>query len=133
MILLDTHVLVWLDTGSKRLGTKCRERIEEAYREGEVAVSAISFWEVAMQESRGRIALSMPTGSWRRDLLASGVREIPVDGEVGIAAATIEDFHGDPADRILAATAILHQTELVTADRKILAWPGALDRFDATR
>jgi PIN domain nuclease of toxin-antitoxin system len=132
VILLDTHVLVWLDTGSERLGATCRGRIDRAYREGEVAVSGISFWEAAMQASRGRIELSMPTSAWRRDLLAAGVREIPVDGEIGIAAATLENFHGDPADRILAATAILHRTELITADRKILAWPGALERFDAT-
>lgn len=98
-----------------------------------MAVSGISFWETAMQVSRGRIELSMPPSVWRHDLLAAGVREIPVDGEIGIAAATLEDFHGDPADRILAATAILHRTELVTADGKILAWPGALDRFDASK
>lgn len=133
LILLDTHVLVWLDSGDGRLGKACRARIEEAHGEGEVAVSAISFWEVAMQVDRGRIELGVPVNSWRSDLLGAGLREVPVDGEIGIAAATLDRFHGDPADRILAATAMFHQAELATADGKILAWPGSLNRVDARR
>lgn len=133
MILLDTHVLVWLDTGSDRLGARCRERIETAHRDAEVAVSAFSFWEAAMQVERGRIELSLPSARWRQDLRAAGLREIPVDGEVGILAATLDGFHGDPADRILVATAILHRAELVTADRAILAWDGHVERVDARR
>lgn len=133
MILLDTHVLVWLDTGSDRLGQSARERIDEAQTEGEVCVSSISFWEVAMQVHRGRVELSMSPDAWRRDLLSSGVREIPLEGDVGIAAATLEGFHGDPADRILVATAIHHGPELVTADRQILDWQGTVRRHDARK
>jgi PIN domain nuclease of toxin-antitoxin system len=131
LILLDTHVLVWLDTASDRLGSGCRAHIEQAHGEGEVAVSAISLWEVAMQVDRGRLELAVPLGTWRQDLLSAGVREIPVDGEVGILAATLAGFHGDLADRILTATAILLQAELASADRQILAWPGTLERIDA--
>ena len=56
--------------------------------------------------------------------------EIPVEGEIGIRASTLTDFHADPANRIIVATA--HQGHrLVTADERILGWPGSLNRLDA--
>ena len=86
-----------------------------------------------MQVDRGRIELSLSPEAWRRDLLSYGVREMPLDGDVGIAAARLEGFHGDPADRILVATAIRNGAELVTADGQILGWQGALPRRDARK
>lgn len=86
-----------------------------------------------MQVDRGRIELSLSPEAWRLDLLSSGVREIPLEGDVGIAAARLEGFHGDPADRILVATAIRHGAELVTADGQILAWQGVVRRQDARK
>lgn len=133
MILLDTHTLIWLDSGDKKLGAQTRRRIDNALQEEELAVSAISFWEVAMLVDRGRIELSLPTLLWRRDLLSAGLVEIPVSGEIGIAAATLESFHGDPADRVITATAILREAQLFTADDKILRWSGQVERHDARR
>ena len=69
-------------------------------------------------------------GSWRRELLGQGLIEIPVDGDIGIRANTLSDFHADPADRIIVATA-LYGHRLVTADERILAWGGSLARLDA--
>jgi len=133
VILLDTHTLIWLDSGDKKLGAQTRRRIDNALQEEELAVSAISFWEVAMLVDRGRIELSLPTLLWRRDLLSAGLVEIPVSGEIGIAAATLESFHGDPADRVITATAILREAQLFTADDKILRWSGQVERHDARR
>jgi PIN domain nuclease of toxin-antitoxin system len=59
------------------------------------------------------------------------VREWPLTGEVGIAAATLLDFHPDPADRFITATALLYGATLVTADDRILTWSGTLRRHDA--
>lgn len=133
MILLDTHVLLWLDSADRRLGAAARVAIEEAHRDGELAVSAISFWEAAMQVEKGRVALEIPAAAWRQDLLEAGLREIPVDGEIGIAAATLAGFHGDPADRLITATALVQGSLLLTADQKMLDWSGDVNRLDARR
>lgn len=133
MILLDTHVLLWLDSADRRLGAAAREAIEEAHRDGELAVSAISFWEAAMQVEKGRVELEIPADAWRQDLLGAGLREIPVDGEIGIAAATLAGFHGDPADRLITATALVQGSLLLTADQKMLDWIGDVNRQDARR
>ncbi len=68
---------------------------------------------------------------WRRDQLGQGVVEIPMDGEIGFRAATLPDFHADLPDRLIVATA-LEGHRLVTADRRILDWPGQVSRLDAT-
>lgn len=106
--------------------------IDRALQSNEVAVSAISFWELEMLQRKKRIEIDYEVGLWRRLLLHEGLIEIPVDGEVAIRAASLTGFHNDPADRFVVATAMAgHQ--LVTADRRILDWPGTLSRLDASR
>lgn len=133
LILLDTHVLVWMDQGDAAIGRRARQRIQRAYEDGELAVSAISFWEVAMLVEKGRIAMERSVLAWRRDLLEAGLVEHPIDGAVGVHAASLEDLHGDPADRIIAATAAASGATLVTADRRLLDWSSRLRRLDAQR
>ena len=93
-------------------------------------MSAISFWEMGMLQAKGRIIYPEDVGVWRREQLRQGLIEIPVDGEIGIRANTLADFHADPADRLIVATA-LQGHDLVTADERILNWPGPLQRQDA--
>ena len=131
VILLDTHVLVWLDEASPRLGTTTIEQIDSAFQSGEVTISAISFWEVSMLVRKGRIRLDMDLAIWRSDFLEQGLIEIPVTGEIGIRAAGFEDFHGDPADRLIAATALLCSATLLTADKRLLSNQLAISRLDA--
>ena len=131
MILLDTHSLVWLVEGDPELGERTRALIGERGRKDSVGVSAISFWEVAMLEVKGRLRLTQPPLGWRSRILEAGIVEVPVTGEVGIAAAQLQGFRGDPADRIVVATATLQRAVLVTADQSILGWPGPLSRHDA--
>lgn len=131
LILLDTHVLLWLDRDDPSLGSVADEMAEKALASGTLATSAITFWEIALLLTKGRLALTKPLHRWRHDLLASGLVECPVDGEIGIAAPRLRNLHGDPADRIILATASHHRATLVTADQRLLAWPGALDRHDA--
>lgn len=131
VILLDTHVLVWLDEASPRLGTTTIEKIDNAFQSGEVTISAISFWEVSMLVRKGRIRLDMDLAIWRSDFLEQGLIEIPVTGEIGIRAAGFENFHGDPADRLIAATALQCSATLLTADERLLSSHLAISRLDA--
>ena len=131
-MLLDTHVLLWFRAGSPRLGELAREAVESAWAADDVAASAISFWELGMLAERGRIDLPGGAATWRRLALRQGLTEIPVDGEIGARGAALAGLRGDPADRIIVATA-LEGHRLVTGDRRILDWPGPLPRLDATR
>ncbi|MCY4631908.1 MAG: type II toxin-antitoxin system VapC family toxin [bacterium] len=132
MIVLDTHVLLWLRSGSERLGGAARSEIERAWQAGEVCVSAISFWEVALLKVKGRLEFPEEVALWRREQLEQGVIELAVDGEIGIRAASLPDVVADPADRLIVATALGGHV-LVTADRRLVDWPGPLRRLDAAR
>jgi PIN domain nuclease of toxin-antitoxin system len=131
VILLDTHVLVWVDQDAPALGAKARRSIRKAAGDGEVAVSAISFWEVAMLCAKGRMRLHLPLAQWRRDLLDAGLAELPLEGDIAIAAVALADLHPDPADRLITAAAQRAGATLLTADQRLLDWPGRLKRRDA--
>ena len=130
MILLDTQALIWLLFDDRRLGVQARGAIDDAWKAGEAAVSAISFWEMSMLHEKRRLDLLVDVGALRTNLLAEGLLEVPMNGAVGIRAAGLSALPRDPADRIVVATA-LEGYRLVTADRGILEWSGALDRMDA--
>ncbi|MYC30451.1 MAG: type II toxin-antitoxin system VapC family toxin, partial [Chloroflexi bacterium] len=119
MILLDTHVLIWSRQSNSPLGPQCLQLIEESLSDGNLAVSAFSFWEVAMLKDKGRLEVARDIFSWRSSLLEDGLFEIPVDGQIGIRANTLPNFHPDPAARIIVATA-LDGPQLLTADELIL-------------
>ena len=131
MILLDTHVLIYLLFDPDRLGSQTHQIVETEWPPGNVAVSAITFWEVAMLHDKGRLSLLRDIEDWRASLLNDGLNEIPVDGAIGIKANTLTSFHADPADRLIVATA-MQGHQLVTEDRLILEWPGPLHRLRAT-
>ena len=131
MKLLDTHILLWQEQGDRRLGPQARRVVARALEEGKAAVSAISFWEIGMRIQKGQLALRFDLDVWRRDLLEQGVYEIPVNGLIAARAGLLPNLHGDPADRLIVATA-LEGHQLITADERMLAWPGNLDRVRAT-
>ena len=123
--------MLWLRGGEARLGPRARREIDRAWQSGQVGISAISFWEIAMLKDRGRIRFPEDVGLWRREQLEQGVFEIAVDGAIGIRAISLADFYTDPADRLIVATA-LEGHRLVTADERILGWTGRLSRLRAT-
>ena len=94
--------------------------------------SAISIWEIGMLQQKGRIGNDMTASQWHERLLAEGFNEISVDGTIAARAGHLPDMHGDPADRIVVATA-LEGHLLITSDGPILDWLHELDRFDARR
>ncbi len=132
MILMDTHVLIWLRIGDSKLGARARSLALQAWRDNDAAVSAITFWELAMLQSKSNITLPTDVGTFRDQQLDGGLNELPIDGDVAVRAGLLPDLHGDPADRIIVATALAGHS-LVTSDRRILDWSGPLDRIDARR
>jgi len=131
MLLLDTHALIWLDEGNTRLGKIALQTIVESLSTGQLGVSTISFWEVAMLIEKQRLAMQTELDVWRSDLLQTGLLEIPLQGTTAIRAGQLQLFHGDPADRIIVATAIENGATLMTADEKILSWNALHQKIDA--
>ena len=133
MLILDTHALIWLVEGSKPLGRRAARLADDARAREQLAVAAISFWETAMLARAQRITLDLPPGEWRLRVIGLGVQEIPLTGDVAIAAAMLPDFHADPADRLIVASAQAMDAGLITADDRILRWRGPLVRHDARK
>ena len=131
MILLDTHVLIWVDTGDRRLGRKARDLIESNWTAGNVGVSALTFWEVGLLYERGRYRPALPLSEWRKKWLLSGLAELPLDGAIATRALDLNGLSPDPADRFIAATAIVNEATLLTADTLMLDWQHPLVRHDA--
>ena len=135
MILLDTHVLLWLTEDSKKLGAKARGRIEADA--GDVHLSAMSFWEIAMLVDKQRIVLSMPLAQWSERLLGLGkFRVVSVDAAIARDAGALPgDIHGDPSDRMIIATARSLGCPVLTVDGPILAYAakGHVEALDAAR
>ena len=130
MLIVDTHALLWSRRRPCPMGPGSMEEIDAAWQADNLAVSAFTFWEVAMLRAKDRLDSPADVATWRRELLGQGLIEIPMDGDIGIRANALADFHADPADRIIVATS-MRGHHLVTADERILSWAGSLDRLDA--
>ena len=115
-ILLDTHVVHWWSAEPKRVSAPARKALEGA---DELVVAAISWYELAWLARHERIAVSIPIRSWLQGLAAQ-LRTIGVTPAIADTAVALpSSFPGDPADRLIYATAIEHGLGLVTKDRAI--------------
>lgn len=122
MIVLDTHVLIWWVNGDKKLSSAARKAIKSSLSKGEdILISSISAWEIAMLVKRGRLTLTMEVSEWLAVTTAiDGLRYVPIDNEIAVHSVTLPDeFHPDPADRMIVALARHNNAPLVTADKKI--------------
>jgi len=118
VIVLDTHVWLWWQTAEEKLSGLALSEIEAADR---IGVCTISCYEVARAAARGRIALDRNVSAWiSRALTADRVEALDLTDRVAADAGVLgPEFPGDPVDRIIYATTVVHGTRLVTRDRKL--------------
>jgi PIN domain nuclease of toxin-antitoxin system len=134
VILTDTHPLIWFTLGERSLGERACRTISQAIEEKTLLLSAISLWETSMLVRKKRIGFEVPLQKWVGTILDNGVQLVGVSEQVAVDAGQLPDaVPGDPADRIIVATAQALNYPLVTADRKILAYAAAghLQAIDA--
>ena len=120
-VLLDTHVWVWWLTPSSPLPDADREALDRQAAKGGVCLSAISLWEAQVLHAKRRLELPVPFGVWLREAANEAVLKVlPLDLEVVLALDALPaSFHGDPADRLIVATARAHGLPLATHDALI--------------
>lgn len=122
MILLDTHALIWWVSEPSRVAEKARRLIDRAVEaRTPIGVSSISVWEIAMLVSRDRLQFTMSADLWISHVEALPfLTFLPVDNRIAVRSVSLSDFpNRDPADRIIAATAIGVDATLVTADARL--------------
>ncbi|HVT03898.1 MAG TPA: type II toxin-antitoxin system VapC family toxin [Thermoanaerobaculia bacterium] len=120
-VLLDTHIWIWWLTGGGDLSLAERAALDEGAKKEPPLISAITLWEAQMLHSRGRLKLQTPFESWLLEATAPGVSQVaPLDLTAVLEVDRLPaSFHGDPADRIIVATARALNIPLATRDRSI--------------
>jgi len=124
MIVLDTHVWVWWVHGDKRL-TPTQAEVIAANETDVIGVSAISCWEIAKLVEHGRLELPCPLSEWfEQALVYPGVCLLALTPGIAIESTQLPgQFHRDPADQIIVATARVNGCALVTSDANLLKYP----------
>lgn len=118
--LWDTHALIWAMEDDPLLSPKARAAARESNRH---AIAGISLWEVACLVHKGRIRLSLPIEDWMH-AVCDRLPVLSLSGAIAIRCYRLGEFHGDPADRIIVATALVHGLTLVTRDEAMTRHPG---------
>lgn len=128
LLLLDTHIWIWaVNKEIDKLSATAIEAITQAESSQSLAVSAISVWEVGMLDAKGRITCNPDCSTWVNKALSfPGLKFIPLTPSIAILSSRLPgEIHGDPADRILAATCLQLNATLLTKDKKLLAYGAA--------
>lgn len=127
--ICDTHVLLFWADRRDRLSRAAQQALDDGLAQGNLACAEISFWEIAMLFRKGRLVL--PAGytpvSYMEDIVNSlNLNILQLTPPIAALAESGIVVHGDPGDRIIAATAIIHQAPLITADEKLRTLPGLM-------
>ena len=125
LILLDTHIWLWLASGvSKAVSPPLRALIEKRVPESAVKISSISVWEIGNLVFKNRISFTIDVKEWvYRAIRETGVGVESIDAEIAIESSSLpKTFHGDPADRIVLATARKIGATLITRDKEIISY-----------
>ncbi|HEY3354891.1 MAG TPA: type II toxin-antitoxin system VapC family toxin [Polyangia bacterium] len=117
MLVLDTHAWIWLTSDPDRLSAAARRALRKDRR---AAIAAISCWEVAMLAAHRRIELDRDPLLWmEQSLRDQAIEVLPLTPAVAVISSQLDSLHGDPADRLIVATALSVGASLVTRDEKI--------------
>jgi len=120
LITLDTQVMVFDALEPRRLSRRAKQALAEGTESRSLACSDICLWEMAMLAARGKIDARGDTAAFINDLLqARYIRTLPITPEIAVLAQSDAFRHGDPADRLVAATALEYGVPLVTADAEL--------------
>jgi PIN domain nuclease of toxin-antitoxin system len=121
-VLLDTHSWLWLATGDERLPVSARTVLSRCEVAGQLYVAAISLLEMANMSRKKRVLLPVPLGEWfERALSEANIQVIPLNPRIAVETAYLpEEFHGDPADRLIAATARVEDLTICTHDKELI-------------
>jgi len=128
MIILDTHIWIWLINGDEKVGKpSILNLIKKSVKNSNIFIPAICLWEVVMIASKKRISLNEDTLGWiKKASSAPGISVYPLTAEIAYESTKLPgSFHGDPADRIIVATARVTNGTLITFDKQILNYSKA--------
>lgn len=124
MIVLDTHVWWWSISEPAQLSRKARQLITKTPPE-QRTIASISIWEFAMMVTRGRIELTISPDEWLDYAInKTGLTILELNSKIALESCNLPgNFHKDPADRIIVATARASRSQLITKDQKIIEYP----------
>ncbi|MBY0544442.1 MAG: type II toxin-antitoxin system VapC family toxin [Gammaproteobacteria bacterium] len=124
LLLLDTHIFLWLMGGDLSLSDEVKNKITQAAKTNTLAISAISLWEIAMLANRQRITLHQPVRDWIHDALKTpGLTLLDLSPDILCESTALPgELHKDPANRMIIATARIHHALLLTRDDNILRY-----------
>lgn len=123
MVLLDTCVLLWLASEQSALTERVKKILLD--HAGNLYISSITAFEIAIKVKKVKMELPLPTAEWIQEALRlHGIEEIPINAEIAVASASLPNIHNDPCDRIIIATARVHNMVVVTPDKTIPQYPG---------
>jgi PIN domain nuclease of toxin-antitoxin system len=127
LTICDTHILLFWADDPRRLSATARSALDLGTESANLACSDISLWEITMLYARGRVnnRAGVTSSAYIQDILtAMGMAVLPVTADIAKLSQSAFFTHGDPADRLIAATALAHRAPLITADEKLRAIPG---------
>ncbi len=120
LTICDTHILIFWQDAPQRLSDKAKTALNKGLQKKSLACSDISFWEIAMLISSGRLRNDISSSQYMNDLkLVLSLSVLPITPEIAELSQQKIFSHKDPADRLIAATAIHHNAPLISADKKL--------------
>jgi PIN domain nuclease of toxin-antitoxin system len=122
MYLFDTCTLIWLVSQQASLTEKVKRILQN--NAGNLYISSISAFEIAIKSVKGKIELPLPPDEWFKEAVRlHGIKEIPITSDIASKSALLPRFHNDPCDRIIIATAILENMTIITKDESFSEYP----------